>query len=456
MGATGDHSKQALEHLADVVRRSGLVDPISSGVALISGGADSACVAAGLVQAIGPRDVHALHVNYGLRESADRDERACRDLCSRLRIDLHIERAPGVGVDGNLQARARDARYAAAERLRVRTGGSWIATGHTRTDLAETVLYRLAVSPGARALRGLPARAGRVVRPLIELEREETRRLATEAGLPFADDETNLDLAFARNRVRAEVLPVLRGLNPGAERNIADTQGELIEEAELLDRIVLEALEAAGAGAGAVAIRAEALAGSEPALRRLALRALAERATGRAVPLGRRRAAQILRLAALPEGGEVDLGHGAQAVCEHGLIRFVVASEVDAAPEPAALRIPGSCRFGRWELRAEVRAGPVDPAGPDLATLDAEALGEELVVRGWRQGDRMRPLGMTGTKSLQDLFTDRGVPRSLRHNLPVVTAAGRVVWVAGVAVSEDFRLGPEAGEVAVLTARVLD
>ena len=448
--------ERALETLADVVRRSGLVDPISSGVVLVSGGADSACLAAALAEAIGPTSVHALHVNYGLRESADRDERACRDLCSRLRIDLHIERPGQIAVGGNLQAAARDLRYAAAERLRVRAGGAWVATGHTRTDLAETVLYRLAVSPGARALRGLPAQAGRVVRPLLELERAETRRLAAEAELPFADDETNLDLCFARNRVRAEVLPGLRELNSAAERNIAETQAELIEEAELLDRIVLEALEASGAGAGAVAIRAEALEGSEPALRRLALRALAERATGRAVPLGRRRAAQIMRLAALPEGGEVDLGHGAQAICEHGLIRFVVASEVDAAPEPVALRIPGRCRFGVWELRAEVRAGPLEPAGPDLATLDAEALGEELVVRGWRQGDRMRPLGMDGTKSLQDLFTDRGVPRSLRHSLPVVTAAGRVVWVAGVAVSEDYRLGPGAAEVAVLTARVLD
>ena len=98
----------------------------------------------------------------------------------------------------------------------------------------------------------------------------------------------------------------------------------------------------------------------------------------------------------------------------------------------------------------------MEPAGPDLATLDAEALGEELLVRTWREGDRMRPLGMDGHKTLQDLFTDRGVPRSLRHHLPVVTAAGRVVWVAGVAVSEDFRLDPQAREVAVLTARVLD
>jgi tRNA(Ile)-lysidine synthase len=116
--------------------------------------------------------------------------------------------------------------------------------------------------------------------------------------------------------------------------------------------------------------------------------------------------------------------------------------------------VPGTCRFGQWEVRAELRAGPLQPAGPDLATVDAEALGDELVVRAWRQGDRMRPLGMSGTKTLQDLFTDRGVPRSLRHRLPVVTAAGRVVWVAGVAVSEDFRLTPDAREVAVLTARV--
>jgi tRNA(Ile)-lysidine synthase len=163
-----------------------------------------------------------------------------------------------------------------------------------------------------------------------------------------------------------------------------------------------------------------------------------------------------MRLAAHPEGGVVDLGHGLRAICERGLIRFATSSEVDAAPEPASLRVPGSCRFGRWEVRAEVRASPVEPAGPDVATLDAEALGDELLVRTWREGDRMRPLGMDGTKTLQDLFTDRGVPRSLRHHLPVVTAGGRVVWVAGVAVSEDFRLGADAHGVAVLTARVLD
>jgi tRNA(Ile)-lysidine synthase TilS/MesJ len=93
-----------LSALAEVVRRSGLVDAISSGVVLVSGGADSACVAAGLAEALGPESVHALHVNYGLRESADRDERVSRDLCSRLRIDLHIERPRGIATARNVQA----------------------------------------------------------------------------------------------------------------------------------------------------------------------------------------------------------------------------------------------------------------------------------------------------------------------------------------------------------------
>jgi tRNA(Ile)-lysidine synthase len=445
--------EEALSELADVVRSSGLIDPGHAVVVMISGGPDSACAAAGLARALGPAYVHALHVNYGLREEAADDVAVCRRLCAALRIDLHVERAT---VDeGNLQAEARRLRYDAAERLRARTDSRWIATGHTRTDAAETTLYRLATSPGSRALLGLPPRNGRVVRPLLALERERTRELALAAGLPFADDASNEDERFARNRIRARVLPELRELSPEAERNIAETRAELMEEAELLERVVLESLDAAGAGAGSVAIRADALAEAESGLRRLALRALAERAAGRSVPLGRARAAEILRLAADPEGGTIELGEGLVAYCEGGFVRFQ-ASEAEAAPQPVGLRLPGRARIGRWEVRAEIHPGPVEPAGPDLATLDAAALGDRVEVRTWREGDRIRPLGMDGSKTLGDLFADRNVPRSLRHSLPVVTVDGEVAWVAGVAVSEDFRLAPDTEQVAVLTARVLE
>ena len=446
MEAAGDG---AVEELAAAIRESGLVAAGSSGVVLVSGGADSACAAAGLAEACGSANVAAITVNYGLRESADADEAACRDLCARLGIDLEVVR-PKLG-DGNVQAAARDARYAAAERWRARHHADWIATGHTRTDVAETMLYRLAVSPGRRAILGLPARRGRVIRPLLALERADTRRLAAAAGLPFVDDPTNDDPAFARNRVRAEVLPVLRELNPAAERNIAETRAELAEESVVLERLVAELLDTAGAGGEVTAVSADSLAGAEPALARLALRVLAERAARRDVAIGRERAGEILRLAGSSEGGHVDLGGGLRAVCEGGFVSFS-ASAADAAPEPAGLAIPGECRFGRWLVRAEVRPAPVDPAGPERATLDAAPLGEEVVVRAWSEGDRIRPLGLGGSKSLQDLFTDQRVPRSMRRSLPVIEAGGRVAWVAGVAVSEEFKLTEATREVAVLSA----
>lgn len=443
---------EALAELAGVVRESGLVEPRASVIVLVSGGADSACAAAALVEHCGRPDIHALHLNYRLREDSDRDERACRELCAALRIDLRVER-PEL-AEGNVQAAARAARYAVAERQRERSDADWVATGHTLTDLAETMVYRLAASPGRRALLGLPALRGHVVRPLLAISRDETRRLVAEAGLPFVDDPTNLDPAFARNRVRSEVLPVLRELNPGAERNIAETRAELADEARLLERLAAGLLADGGAGQGVDAVPAEALAGADPALRRIAMRILAERVADRHVPLGRERAAEIWRLAQEPEGGEVELGGELRAVCELGLIRFALPGR--DAPEPVVLSVPGSVRFGDWELSAALRPGPVQPAGPELATLDAEALGADLVVRTWRDGDRIRPLGMEGTKTLQDLFTDHKVPRSLRRQLPVVAAGNRVAWVAGVAVSEDFRLAPETREAVVISARVAD
>ncbi len=443
-------AEEAIAELGTSLERSGLINPRSDGVVMLSGGADSACLAMGAVAVCGPQRVFAVHVNYGLRDDAGRGEEAARALCAKLRIDLHIER-PEL-PEGNLQARAREARYAIAERLRAKLGAEWVASGHTRTDLSETVLYRLAVSPGTRALAGLPARSGSVVRPLLGLSRERTRRLAREAALPFADDPTNRDPAFARNRIRAEVVPVLTEIGPALERNIAETRAELDEDAEFLRALATDAIEAAGSGGGAP-LRHEELATMPPALRRAVLTLIAERAVpGSPVRISRRRCAEILRLAAAPEGGELELGRGVRAICEAGTVR-VAAPGHGPTPEPVRLSIPGSVRYGEWELRAELREGAVDPAGPELATLDAEQLGPEVVIRAWQEGDRIRPLGLDGSKSLQDLFTDSGVPRSLRERLPVIEADGRIAWVAGVAVSDEFRIGAGSQRSAVITAR---
>lgn len=438
----------ALASLAAAVRSSGLLEPGSRGLALCSGGADSAALLAGLVGACGPEAVTALHLNYGLRPDSGEDERTCAALCERLGVELVAER-PGTPPAGNTQAWAREARFAAAERLRAARGLDWIAAGHTRTDLAETVIYRLAASPGSRALLGLPARRGRLVRPLLGLGRERVRSLAEAAGLPFRDDPSNAEDAYARNRIRHRVLPELEAISPAAERTIAETQAELREQAAVLERIAAEAIGPAVRGAPPT-IALERLRELDPLIRRLALRALAERAAGGSVPLGRERAERVWELAQRPEGGVVELGGGVEARVEHG--HLFLACGPEAVPAEAALSVPGSCRFGGWEVRAELAAAPASPGDPGVAYLDPAALEQPLRVRPWRSGDRMRPLGLGGSKSLQDLFIDRRVPRSLRRTLPVVVSGDRVAWIAGVAISEEFAAAPGSEPAAVITA----
>jgi tRNA(Ile)-lysidine synthase len=142
----------------------------------------------------------------------------------------------------------------------------------------------------------------------------------------------------------------------------------------------------------------------------------------------------------------LDLGGGLRAVAEYGTLRFTRARE-DVVPDPVELTVPGRVRFGDWEVEASL-AGAGD--------VSVRGLGGAATVRAWREGDRMRPAGLGGTKTLQDLFTDRKVPRALRRTLPVVEADGEIVWVAGVAVDERFAASEgESGAVALSCAQVV-
>jgi tRNA(Ile)-lysidine synthase len=393
-------------------------------------------------------------VNHGLRAGGEEDERFCAELCSSLGIELSVERVE-VRREGNLEAAAREARYAAAEQVRVRVGADAIATGHTASDQVETVLYRLVSSPGRRALLGMRPRRGRIARPLLEVTRDETRAYCEEAGLGWREDESNLDRSFARNLLRLEVVPRLREVHPAADRNVLATAALLRDEHEVLEQAVDEALRGAGAGGSPPSVELSRLTALPPALRRLVLVRLAEDAAGSPVPLGRRDAESIERLAAAGGSGSVPLPGGVEVLVEYGIARFQRPSAT-APVEPAELPVPGRCRFGDWELSCTVEPAVDTGAGLgsiDAPRLDAGLLASRLTVRRWSEGDRMRPLGLAGTKSLQDLFVDRKVPRSVRSLLPVVESEGEIAWVAGVAVSETFKVSESTSRAARLEAR---
>jgi tRNA(Ile)-lysidine synthase len=420
------------EAALDAARDSGLVRPPEPLLVMVSGGGDSVALL-DIAHRLGA-SVSALHVNYGLREGADEDEALVRRLCDERGIPLTVERVE-LGDEGNLQERARDTRYALAERI---AEGDY-AAAHTASDQAETVLYRLAVSPGSRALHGMSPRRGRLVRPLLAVTREEVRDYLRARGLEWREDPSNADRTFARARVRHDVLEALRELSPAVERTIAETARQMRDEAEVLEAAVDDALKELGTGP---AISLAVLAERPPALQRLILRTLVEQVAPGPRALSRREADEIL---ALGDRGtkSLDLGGGLRAVTEYGTLRFTRSPEAEP-PAPVELTVPGRARFGDWELEATV-GGLGDVAVTDL--------GPAVTVRAWRDGDRMRPAGLGGSKSLQDLFTDRKVPRALRRTLPVVEAGGEIVWVAGVAVDERFAAEEGAPGAVALSAR---
>ena len=294
-------------------REAGLLAAGRPAVVLLSGGRDSTCLLDLAVRIAGAGAVSALHVNYGLRDNADGDERHCAELCERLGVALAIRR-PQRPETGNLQGWARDERYAAAAQIAIRRRAD-VAVGHTATDQVETILYRLASSPSRRALLGMRRRDGSLVRPLLNYTREQTAAYCTARGLAWREDESNEQGAYARGRIRARLVPALREVHPAAEANVLALAAILRDEAAVLDEAVDAALK------GRHEIPLARLRELPDALRALVVQRLADGAAGAPAPGAARRAGEV---AALPDHGRaaLDLPHGVRAVAEAGVVRF--------------------------------------------------------------------------------------------------------------------------------------
>ncbi|HKI58267.1 MAG TPA: tRNA lysidine(34) synthetase TilS [Trueperaceae bacterium] len=394
----------------------------------LSGGPDSVAALHVLISAGVP--VSAAHFDHRLRADSGADADFVRRLCETLQVPLRSGGADVAAVARkrrwNVEDAARRLRYAfLAEAARLE-GADVVVVAHTQDDQAETVLLQLL--RGAAFLRGMPARRGRVVRPLLEIPRAQLRAYLDTCGAAFRQDASNADRSRTRAWLRAEVLPLLEARAPGAAARLARTAA-LQRDGEA----ALEELARVRFGDGP--LRAEALLRAPAALQRAALARLLT-AAGAAVDGARVEEAR--RALSRDTPWRLDVGGGRVLRVAYGAVEVVVPS-------------------GRLPERRVRRASEL-PAGVSARVLEG---GAELVLRSRRPRDRIRLPG--GNRLLSDLFIDAKVPREARDGVRLLARGGEVLWVEGLAVAEGAGTDPgaEGGRAwedpeAALMRRALD
>ncbi|MGA8154406.1 MAG: tRNA lysidine(34) synthetase TilS [Terriglobales bacterium] len=423
--------------------------------AAVSGGADSVALLRLLLELRGEVGMvlSVVHFNHQLRGAhSDQDEEFVAQLARQHKLDLHCDRGDVADFAArehlSLEAAARAMRYAFFRELLRERRLNRIATAHTLDDQAETVLLKVARGAGSRGLAGIypqlsvasPSAAGNhpptIVRPLLEVRRNDLEAYLAELGQTWREDASNRDLRHSRNRVRHGILPRLeRNLNPRVREALAETAEIARAEEDYWEQEVARVLPEPW-NAGERVLRLPALTASPLALRRRIVREAAE---SLGLRLEFRHVEEILALASGQPGAarSATLPEEWTVSRRRDELRFAPASAPAKSsdyeyrlPVPGAIDIPEL----RYRFEAVLVSGKAAEGYNPEQLLDRGLLGEELIVRNWRPGDRFWPPHTKGPKKIKELLQQRHLTLTERKQWPVVARASEVVWVHGFAV----------------------
>lgn len=433
-----------IERIADTISRYRMFERGHKVGVAVSGGADSICLLHVLAE-LAPRwalGLSVLHLNHQLRGEESRlDAVFARETAEKLGLKVFIRE-----VDvGRLRALSGDNLEQAARQARrdffLESIGSGladrVALGHTLSDQAETVLFRLLRGSGPGGLAGiLPVTSEGLVRPLIETRRAEVEQYLRERSIPWREDSSNRDQAFARNRIRHELLPALmRDWNPALPEALAHMATLVRDEEEYWSREMRRlAAEHFASGEGAVILPAEVLRNlARPVARRLVRHAIgAVRGDLRRIGFGH--VAAILKMAERKEGHSRVQVPGLDVIRSFGWIRLA---------QPSA---PGSAAAGRALIELQVLEGKGLGTQPD-GCLDADLLPAGFEVRNWRAGDRYQPAGYDSPEKVKALFQKHKVPLWERQGWPMLVHGDTILWSRRFGPAAGYAAGPQSRRV---------
>ncbi len=443
------------------IETSGLLRPGDTVVVAVSGGPDSVALLHLLADLRHEYDLtlHVAHLNHQLRQEAAQDAEFVRALASKLGLPAVIAaadvRALAAAEKRSLEEAGRQARYALCARVATATGAARVATAHTRDDQIETVAMRLLQGAAWGALAGIPVArplgSATVVRPLLEVTRALILEYLHARRLPWRQDPTNRDPRFLRNWVRLTWLPALDARVPQGRRLLWEV-GALAREADqLLGTAADRMMAAAPRTRQTITFSLDTLRNIPPEVRRRVIRLAVREINGTDLPSHDVRVLEARDVVPGSVGQEIRV---ARCVVRRGYETVEVTVATPAAIRAYRLPVPGRVDASDFGVvfTAEVLDRSSLPAAvtgrADDVYLDALAAGSTVMVRSWRPGDRVSPLGLHGSKKVHDILVDGKVPRWLRSRVPLVTDAdGRILWIVGHAIAESAKVTPASATV---------
>jgi tRNA(Ile)-lysidine synthase len=431
----------------------------------VSGGVDS-LVLLDLLHRLSPDyslELVVAHLDHGLRgEESREDARFVAELARRKglravseRVDLRAHSAKErLGLEETGRLLRHRFLFTSAERV----GATKIALGHTENDRAETILFNLIRGAGPTGLVGIRPVSLPIVRPLIEVAREEIIAYARSRDLSWREDHTNQDVSFSRNRIRHRILPLLREMNPRILEALKRTADLLAEEELALNDLLTPLWEGViiPQPDGRIVLRRERLSRFSKGVQALLLRRGLARARGDLQGIEKVHIDALLSLISSSRAhGELDLP---------GLVARVQGDELvlgdKERDEPLSFETPielGRTRIPPLGITLHLSLEEWNGAGEslveessDVEVADADRVHFPLYLRGRRPGDRFAPLGLGGEKKLKDFLIDERVPFYERDRVPLLCDQKRIIWVVGLRLSDAVRVTSETKKVLTM------
>lgn len=479
----------------DFIQRYSLIPPEEIVVVGVSGGADSVCllhVLAKWRKALGIK-LHIAHLNHQLRGvESEADAEYVSNLAGSLDIPITIDRQDVAAYrterNCSIEEAARELRYAFLARVAKEVGANRITTGHTRDDHVETILMHILRGTGITGLCGLApcspmaydsqgmslraealsiAKGQRsnllVIRPLLDITREETASYCQEHQLAPRIDSSNLSPSFFRNRLRLHLLPLLRQYNPSVDQALLRLADIAKEDSAFIEQQASGVWdEVARQENNTIYLDKKQIASLPIALQRQLLRAAVTKLAGDTRDIEASHIEAARSLLNKPASKRISLPHG--LICHGGYNELVITrlpsiiaspdlsgqSQLPPCPFPPLsgefpLKVPGKTVSPGWNVIASIvreRAaspplrGALSPSEETcqsnlVAHFDFHKTGIELFVRQRRPGDRFQPLGMNMPKKLYEFMVDAKIPRSWRGRIPIVCSPQQIIWVVG-------------------------